>query len=86
MPIIEAMACGVPVITSNLTSMPEIVGKAGYLVDPYSIEEIAAAFRLVGCDNRLCADLIRQGEKRVSDFSWEKSAREYLQVYQDSLF
>ena len=80
-PILEAMSRGVPVITSNYGAMAEIAGDAALLVDPYDIDEIAEAMYKVLTDENLRKDLIKKGLERVSQFSWEKTARETLAVY-----
>ncbi|MFZ4855397.1 MAG: glycosyltransferase family 4 protein [Desulfuromonadaceae bacterium] len=74
-PIIEAMACGTPVITSNCSAMPEVAGDAALLVDPYSVESIAAAMRDV-LDNTHLADSMRTaGLERAKLFNWSNSAQ-----------
>jgi glycosyltransferase involved in cell wall biosynthesis len=73
LPILEAMACGTPVITSNLASMPEVAGDAAILVDPYSIDQISAAMRMVAEDSQLHAELRTLGLTRAQQFSWEKT-------------
>lgn len=78
LPPLEAMACGTPVITSNTSSLPEVVGDAGLLVDPYSEEEIAGAIYKVVSDNILREAMVQKGLKRAKLFSWEKSASELL--------
>lgn len=83
MPILEAMACGCPVITSNVFSMPEIAGDAAILVNPYKIEEIAEAIYKVLSDENLRRKLKRNGLKRAKRFTWEKSARAHLKVYKE---
>lgn len=82
LPVLEAMACGVPVITSNVSSMPEIVGNAGILVNPYRPEELAEAMYqiLENADRR--QHYAQQGLARAKDFSWARTARETLAVYQ----
>ncbi|GAI15126.1 unnamed protein product, partial [marine sediment metagenome] len=80
-PILEAMSCRVPVITSNYGGMAEIAGDAALLVDPYDVDEIAEAIYRVLTDENLRKDLIKKGLERVSQFSWEKTARETLAVY-----
>ena len=80
-PILEAMSCRVPVITSNYGGMAEIAGDAALLVDPYDVDEIAEAIYRVLTDENLRKDLIKKGLERVSQFSWEKTARETLTVY-----
>jgi glycosyltransferase involved in cell wall biosynthesis len=80
MPALEAMACSVPVVASNTTSLPEIVGDAGLLVDPLDEAAIADALIAVLRDDTLRARLIAAGTTRVSRFSWERCARETLAV------
>jgi len=75
LPPLEAMACGTPVVTSRLSSLPEVVGDAALLVDPYSIEDIASGLELVLNDDTLRADLVARGHDRVTHFSWERSVR-----------
>ena len=73
-PIIEAMSCGTPVITSNVTSMPEVAGDAALLVDPFSVEEIKNAMLKITKDNNLRNDLIKKGFVQQEKFSWDKTA------------
>ena len=72
-PIIEAMRLGVPVITSSVTSMPEVAGDAALLVDPFDINSIASALTTLSNDQDLRTDLIKKGNERYQYFSWEKS-------------
>ncbi len=81
LPILEAMSCRVPVITSNCGAMAEIAGEAALLVDPYNVEEIAEAMHRILTDETLRAALIKKGFKRASQFSWEKTASQTLEVY-----
>jgi glycosyltransferase involved in cell wall biosynthesis len=83
MPVLEAMACGAPVVSSNAASLPEVVGDAALLVDPRNLEAWAQAMTRVFEDANLREDLRRRGALRVKVFSWEQSAREQLRVYQD---
>ncbi len=80
-PPLEAMACGTPLVTSNISSLPEVVADAGLLVDPFSTDEIADAIIRVLTDQNLCSELARKGRKRAQLFSWEKAAKETLAVY-----
>jgi glycosyltransferase involved in cell wall biosynthesis len=73
-PIIEAMKCGVPVITSTNSSMPEVAGDAGILVDADSVSSIAGAMKKVTEDDSLRKDLSLKGIKRAEKFSWDQSA------------
>jgi glycosyltransferase involved in cell wall biosynthesis len=83
MPVIEAMACGTPVIASNLTSIPEVAGDAALLIDPRDAGEIAEAIQAVLSDNRLKDRLSHKGEERARLFSWERNARETMALYKE---
>jgi len=80
-PLIKTMACGTPVISSNRTAMPEIVGDAGLLVYPYNIEAIASQMNRVLSDEQLKMDLIKNGLERAKIFSWDNAAQELLSVF-----
>ena len=80
-PLIEAMNCRVPVIAANNTSMPEIVGDAGLLVNPEYPEDIAAKILSILKDNQLREKLILKGLKNIKKFTWENTASQTLQVY-----
>jgi glycosyltransferase involved in cell wall biosynthesis len=73
-PILEAFYCGVPVITSNVTSMPEVAGGAAHLVDPFSVKSIANGLLRVATDEAYRLDLIEKSKVRRSVFSWQRSA------------
>lgn len=73
-PIIEAMSAGTPVITSNVTSMPEIATNAALLVDPFSIEQIAVAMQNIHAHELLRQQLIEAGKQRAAQFTWKKTA------------
>lgn len=83
LPPLEAMACETPVITSNVSSLPEVVDDAALLVDPYSAEAIAEAILRVLSDPALAADLRRRGLARARGFSWERSVERTLRIYRD---
>jgi len=83
LPPLEAMACGTPVVTSNVSSLPEVTGDAAVLVDPYDVDAIADGVRRVLEDPALAADLRRRGLQRAREFSWERSVERTLQVYRD---
>ncbi|GAB6137374.1 glycosyltransferase family 4 protein [Halanaerobaculum tunisiense] len=85
LPPLEAMACGTPVITSNISSLPEVVGEAAITVDPYSIDDLATAINNVLSDSNLQEELSRKGLERVRQFSWRKTAQETFKVYQEVL-
>lgn len=80
-PPLEAMACGCPVASSNMAAIREIVGDAGILFDPYNIEEMANAIERALSEEQLRNELIKKGFEQVKKFSWEKVARETLEVY-----
>lgn len=73
-PIVEAFKCGVPVITSNVTSMPEIAGDSALLTDPFNPESIAEAMKEIIVNDQLRNQLIQSGFKRANEFTWDKSA------------
>lgn len=79
-PVLEAMACGTPVIVSEVSSLPEVVGDAGLLVNPESVTEIERAIRLVAADKKLRRKLSQAGLERAKQFSWEKMARDVIGV------
>lgn len=82
LPVLEAMACGTPVVTSNTSSLPEVAGDAALLVDPYDVEAIAAAMQRILSVSDLAADLRQRGLERAKQFTWEKTARETIKVYE----
>ncbi|MFH1601803.1 MAG: glycosyltransferase family 1 protein [Candidatus Shapirobacteria bacterium] len=82
LPILEAFYLGVPVVTSNLSSMKEIAGRAALLVDPYSSESIAKGIEKIVSSREANKNLKRLGKKRLKDFSWEKAARKTLKIYE----
>lgn len=83
LPPLEAMACGAPVITSDVSSLPEVVGDAALLVDPYSSEAIADAIMRVLSDASLAADLRARGLARAQTFSWQRSVARTLEIYRE---
>lgn len=83
LPPIEAMSVGCPVIASNISSVPEIVGDAGILVDPYNYGEIAKAILLLE-NNKIRNEIIDKGFKRSRLFSWDKSAESHFKVYEET--
>ena len=74
LPPLEAMACGTPVIVSNTTSLPEVVGNAGLRVDPLNVEQIADAIQRLVTNNNLHQSLQKKGLERAKLFSWDKTA------------
>jgi glycosyltransferase involved in cell wall biosynthesis len=82
MPIVEAMACGAPVITSGISCMPEIAGDAAILVDPYKTDHIAAGILAMATDEGLRNGKIEQGLLNARRFSWDQTARKVLGLYE----
>ncbi len=85
MPILEAMACGTPVITSNCSSMPEVAGDAACLIDPLDVESLAEKMLELAASEELRAALRARGIERAGRFSWAETARETMAVYQGLL-
>jgi glycosyltransferase involved in cell wall biosynthesis len=85
LPIVEAMACGCPVITSNISSLPEVAGKAALMINPYDIGQIKQAMETLYQDDKKRHDLSQKGLEHASFFSWEKCARETIAVYREIL-
>jgi glycosyltransferase involved in cell wall biosynthesis len=82
-PILEGMACGVPVITSNTSSMPEIAGDAAAIVDPFKPDEILAAIEHILADEKFRNELCEKGMERAKLFSWKNMAAKYLELYKE---
>jgi glycosyltransferase involved in cell wall biosynthesis len=82
LPPLEAMACGTPVITSNVSSLPEVVGDAGLTVNPTDIYALANAMGQVLQDTQLRQRMIQRGLERAGEFTWLRAARQLRQVYQ----
>jgi glycosyltransferase involved in cell wall biosynthesis len=82
MPVLEAMACGCPVVATKKGCTPEVTGDAAVLVDPYDPEEIAAGILVVLQDEELKSQLMAKGLRRIQEFSWEKCARETLELFE----
>jgi glycosyltransferase involved in cell wall biosynthesis len=80
LPIVEAMASGVPVLTSNVSAMPEVAGDAALIVDPYSVEAITGGLNALAGDDGLRNDLVAKGRARVTQFDWDRSARELWDI------
>jgi glycosyltransferase involved in cell wall biosynthesis len=85
LPVAEAMACGCPVVTSNVSSLPEVAGDAAVLVDPLSVDEIAEATGALWRDEGRRRDLRARGLARALAFTWERTARETATVYDAAL-
>lgn len=82
LPVLEAMAVGTPVITSSSSALPEVAGEAALFVNPAVPEELADKIGLLLNDRSLRQRLIKAGRERIKNFSWEKSAQKYLEVYE----
>lgn len=79
-PVVEAMACGCPVVVSHVSSLPEIVGDAGLLVDPTDTEDIAYAIKRLLLEDKLKKDLVEKGFKQIQKFSWDICGEKTLEV------
>ncbi len=80
-PIVDAFYCGIPVITSNISSMPEVGGEAALYVDPFKVENIKNKVIEVMNDKKLRVDMINKGFKQASKFSWKKASQETVTIY-----
>jgi len=80
-PPLEAMACGCPAVTSDTSSLPEVVGEAGIMFNPYDTDSLVEAMRKVLTDSELRDDMVRKGLEQAKKFSWEKAARQTEEVY-----
>ena len=85
LPILEGMASGVPVLTSNISSLPEVAGDAAIMVDPYDLDAITDGLQRLILDSGLRNTLIQKGLVRARQFTWEKSAQQLLGIYQNLL-
>lgn len=85
-PVLEGMACGTPVITSNVSSLPEVAGDAALMIDPYDVEALTDAIQKVLDNSDLRAQMIQRGFEQAKLFTWERSARELRQIYDKVLF
>jgi glycosyltransferase involved in cell wall biosynthesis len=84
LPVLEAMACGTPVITSDRTSLPEVAGDGALLANPLDVDDISTVLHRLLHDDSLRRHLSKQGQKRGSEFQWEKTASETLSVLKQS--
>ena len=80
MPILEAMSLSAPVVTSSISSMPEVASDAALCVDPYSINDMSEAFERIENDKVLRVRLMQKGRARAKEYSWEKCAQDFLNV------
>lgn len=83
MPIVEAMAAGVPIVTSNISSMPEVLGDAGILVNPYSLEEIVKAIEKYDTNEELRKESVEKGYIQCQKFTWENSVKKLEKIYKE---
>ncbi|OGN06080.1 MAG: hypothetical protein A2669_00945 [Candidatus Yanofskybacteria bacterium RIFCSPHIGHO2_01_FULL_48_25b] len=79
-PVLEAMACGTPVIASANSSLPEVAGSAALLIDPYNISDLAEAIRIVLSDKAISARMSEEGIKRAKKFDWDTAAQKTLEI------
>jgi glycosyltransferase involved in cell wall biosynthesis len=82
LPVLEAMACGVPVVTARVSSLPEVAGDAALFVDPRDLDAIAQRMDELLGNEGLRKDLAAKGLRRAREFSWERCAAETLRVYE----
>jgi len=85
LPPLEAMACGTPTITSNVTSLPEVVGDSAITVDPYEVDELSNALEKVLSDKNLRQKLSEKGIERSKAFNWVTTAQKTWRVYEEVL-
>ncbi len=85
LPPLEAMACGTPVVTSTTTSLPEVVGDAGLLVDPLNVEQLAEAIRTLLNDTTLRQELTAKGLARAKTFTWQAAVKRVMEIYSSLL-
>jgi glycosyltransferase involved in cell wall biosynthesis len=83
LPPLEAMACGAPVVASNVSSLPEVVGDAALQINPENVFDIARGIRDVLLNEELRARMIRRGREQAARFSWSWTARQVLEIYQE---
>ncbi len=83
LPPLEAVACGCPLVVSNVGSLPEVCGDAAYYVNPYDVENITEGMYKVLTNNALGQRLIQKGFERVEMFNWERSAKEHKKVFEE---
>jgi glycosyltransferase involved in cell wall biosynthesis len=82
LPPLEAMACGLPVVVSNVASLPEVVGDAGLLIDPHDVDELTVNIWRVLNDEQLREEMRDKGLRQAQRFSWERAARETKEIYE----
>ena len=85
LPALEAMQCGTPVVTSNTSSLPEVVGAAGIMVDPHNIDALADAMKRIVSDHALRTDLAERSLRQAATFTWERTADRVVESYRAAL-
>ena len=85
LPVVEAMACGVPVLTSSTSALQEIAGGYALLVDPMDVSAIAKGISEIATNAERRAELVALGRRRAADFSWDRAAAQTLKVYAEAL-
>ena len=85
LPVLEAMACGTPVVSSNTTSLPEVGGEAVVYCDPNNVNDIAEKIQIVLNDKKLQQEMIGKSLKRAKQFTWEKAAQEHMKIFEKVL-
>jgi glycosyltransferase involved in cell wall biosynthesis len=85
MPVLEAMAAGIPVVAGNRSALPEVCGGAAVLIDPRNEDELASALVSLATDQARVTALVESGRKRAMEFRWEKAVNETLTVYRELL-
>ncbi|MCD6594311.1 glycosyltransferase family 4 protein [bacterium] len=85
LPPLEAMACGCPVLCSNTTSLPEVVGDSAILVNPENVEEIAKKIKIISLDLKIRKKIVAKSKERIKLFKWEKTAEKTLEIYKKLL-
>ena len=81
LPVLEAMACGTPVVVSRASCLPELAEGAALLIDPTNVDALTDALELAITDPELRAQLIEQGRQRAAEYSWRRAATALLDVY-----
>ena len=83
MPIVEAMAAGVPVITSNISSMPEVAREAALIVNPYSVEDICSAIEKYDLNENLRKEKIKLGYSQCRNYTWKNAVEKMEKIYEE---
>jgi glycosyltransferase involved in cell wall biosynthesis len=85
LPVLESMGCGTPVVTSTVSSLPEVAGDAALMVDPLDVTGLTDALQRLLTEHDLRAELVRRGHERVQSFTWTRAARQLLAIYDEVL-